>query len=167
MDTTQDPHDKELAAAACPAPTSGQTPNSLGLYSTAKSCLGFSMVSHGVPIEFGCASSVNMVHRKAFGVEIGGGASTKLLYETLLKSPFFEKVDAPQPGDIIISPTGYSSIAFPHNQISNGHVGVVGIYGIMSNNSDNGLWQEKYTIDTWNARYKDLGGYPVLFFRRK
>lgn len=167
MQDNQDIHAQELASPISTIPSNGQTTSSLGLYNTAKSCMDTSMVSHGVPIEFGCASSVNMVHRKAFGVEIGGGASTALLYSALEASSFFEKVIEPKAGDIIISPTGYSSLPFETNPVPNGHVGIVGNFGIMSNNSYNGLWQEKYTLDTWNARYATSGGYPVLFFRRK
>lgn len=133
------------------------------LFETALSCLGTDATPDDiVPDELGCADTVNAVYKKAFGKPIGGGASTYWLYDALLKSKDFIKVDMPLPGDIVISPTGYGN-----GKLSNGHVGIVGAGGlIMSNDSRNGLFWTNYTIDTWRKRYAGIGGYPVHFFRR-
>lgn len=129
------------------------------LYSTAKSCLGKDMVDDpGVDASVGCADSVNSVYKLAFGKELGGGASTAEMYKVLKKS--YTQVDTAQPGDIVISPTGYSIKGAPH-----GHVGIVGYYGIMSNNSMTGLWSEYYTLPTWIAYYQTKLGFPVEFYR--
>lgn len=133
------------------------------LYITAVACLGRDASPDDiVPDEFGCAESVNAVHQKAFGASIGGGGSTYLLYQALLKHPRFLKVDVPGPGDVIISPSGYGN-----GKLKNGHVGIMGKADIiMSNDSDTGMFLEKYTLESWRDRYAIYGGYPVLFFKR-
>ena len=162
--------EQELGCAAPEAPVGGQTANSLKLYLSAKECLGKTLVPAGDDPEYGCAISVNMLFLRTFGKQIGGGTSTYDLFQNLVNSPLFKEVQESevQGGDIIISPTGMSSI--PFTPITNGHVGVLGIYGapnngIMSNDSFNGLWQEVYTLASWTARYKIQGGYPMRFFR--
>lgn len=131
------------------------------LYQAAKDCLGLDMIEDPtVDISVGCAESVNAVFKKAFGREIGGGASTAAMYAVLQKDPRFKLVNEPIPGDIIISPTGTSSKKAPH-----GHVGLVGYHGIMSNNSMTGTWQEYYTLESWKEYYQDRLGFPVLYFQ--
>lgn len=141
----------------------GQTLTSLQLYATAKNYLGVSLVPAGDDPEYGCAISVNICALKAWGHQIGGGASTYNLLQDLISS--FTEVLDPFPGDIIISATGTSTD--PNPAIPNGHVGIVGKFGIMSNNSNNGLWEEVYTLETWNQRYAVEGHFPVRFFRSK
>lgn len=140
-----------------------QTQNSTFLYLTAKQCLDTRMVPSQDSIDVGCAISVNAVHQKAFEKQIGGGTSTWLLLQSLIASSEFEEVQIPLAGDIIISATGTSTI--PNTPIE-GHTGIMGNYGIMSNNSLTGLWMEYYTLDTWKERYQVEGGYPTRFFRR-
>ena len=49
----------------------------------------------------------------------------------------------------------------------NGHVGIMGDNGqIMSNNSNNGLWDIHFTLASWKARYVDQGGFPMVYYRR-
>lgn len=116
----------------------------------------------GVPYYVACAISVNIVHTRAFGFPIGGGASTAELYQALLKSSYFKKVDAPSPGCIVISPTGLgSNSSYPH-----GHVGIVGNYGICSNDSSTGLFSENYTVESWTHQFSTIESYPVFFFAR-
>lgn len=142
------------------------TNNRLILLATAKGCLGIDASPNDVaPDEYGCAETVNAIHKKAFGFEIGGGVSTNLLYKALKTSQYFTQVDVPMPGDIIISPTGYGNGSIP-----NGHVGIFNDDGkIMSNSSLSptlGLFEENFTSDSWKARFVTLGGYPEYFFRR-
>ena len=58
------------------------TKNSLHLYSVAKSLLGENLC--GSQHELGCALTVNSIVEKAFGLPVGGGASTSNLYDFLL-----------------------------------------------------------------------------------
>lgn len=133
--------------------------NSQKLYLAAKTCLGKDMVDDpGVDPSVGCADAVNSVFKMAFDREIGGGASTAALYEILKSDPRF-KTSTYGVGNIVISPTGTSSKGAPH-----GHVGICGIYGILSNNSMSGLWQEYYTEQSWHDYYVEKLGFPMYFF---
>lgn len=140
-----------------------QQSNREKLYQTAFGCIGTDASPNDVaPDELGCAETVNAIHKKTFGHEIGGSVSTYLLYQALRSSTEFIKVDAPLRGDIVISPTGYGS-----GGLSNGHVGIVADSGmIMSNDSRTGLFSLNYTLDSWRNRYVKLGGYPMDFYRR-
>lgn len=130
------------------------------LYAMAFSCIGLDMCNDpAVPNEVQCAASVNAVFKKCFGTEIGGHASTQAMGVALRNDPRFAPTHAPQPGDIIISPTGSSSLGAPH-----GHVGIVGKNHVMSNNSNTGRFDTVYTLDSWHARYAQQLGFPVLFY---
>lgn len=135
------------------------------LYETAVSCLGIDVTPNDlVPDEVGCSDVVNHIHFMAFGEEIGGGASTYLLYGALKDSEEWTKVDSPLPGDIVISPSGYAGVG---GKLSHGHVGIIGNnVMIMSNDSKTGKFLENYTIASWRAYYVDKGKYPMSFFRK-
>lgn len=125
----------------------------------AKSCLGKDLCGN-TNIAYGCAQTVNSIVEAAIGSSIGGGASTYLMYQCLIaQTTRFTLVQTPVPGDIVISPSGYSTKGVP-----NGHVGIVGRFGILSNNSQNGLLQEDYTLDTWQDFFAVLDGFPVYYF---
>lgn len=95
------------------------------------------------PAALACADSVNTVYRSVFGRNIGGGASTEAMYESMLGDESFAQESEPMPGDVIISPTGY--VSTPH-----GHVGIVGEEGLVhSNNSDTGLFDTHLSLATW------------------
>lgn len=139
------------------------------LFITAVGCLGTDASPNDVaPDEFGCAETIDTIHKKAFGTWIAPGSgptlSTNVLYQTFLKNKMsWQQTKDPVPGAIVISPTGYGT----NPSMPNGHVGIVSKDGrIMSNTSATGLFMENYTLDTWKARYVTLGGYPMLFFRR-
>lgn len=133
------------------------------LYNRAVSCIGIDASPNDLaPDELGCAETVNAIHRKEFGFDIGGSLSTYNMYQALKASKEFIKADQPMPGDVVISPTGYGSGALP-----NGHVGIVGKDGkIMSNDSYKGTFEENYTLTTWYNRYVVKGGYPMDYYRR-
>lgn len=133
------------------------------LVASAKKLLGQNLSEGtGVPYYVACAISVNKVHQDAFGFPIGGGASTADLYQALLVSKYFTKVQAPTPGCVVISPTGTgSNTAYPH-----GHVGIVGEFGICSNDSSTGIFSENYTTDSWVQQFHVNEGYPVYYFAR-
>ena len=115
------------------------------------------------PDDLACAETVNEIHKKAFGISIDEpGLSTIRLYHSLVAlKTLFQRVSDPLPGDIIISPTGMGN-----GRIKHGHVGIVSEIGIMSNDSDTGLFLQKYTMESWRLRYQITGGFPMLFFRR-
>ena len=129
----------------------------------AKAALGQNLSQGtGVPYYVACALSVNVVHHNAFGFPIGGGASTEELYKALISSPYFKKTDTPTPGCVVISPTGFGTKPeYPH-----GHVGIIGKYGICSNDSSTGIFSENYTVDSWNHQFSTIEGYPVFYFER-
>lgn len=140
-----------------------QTENSKAVYMKAKSLQGNDITPRDlIPDAVGCADAVNEVFRQALGTRVGGGASTKLMYEILEKSDRFIPVEYSLPGDIVISPTGYGNGNLP-----NGHVGIVGKYGIMSNNSETGFWELNYTLVGWIKQFRTFGGFPVRFYRVK
>lgn len=114
--------------------------------------------------ELGCAESVNEIHKKVFGTYISPQniLSTYRMYEALTTDPRFVKVDKPQEGTIVISPTGYSS-----KGAKNGHVGICGKNDIiMSSDSRSGLWLENYTIRSWESYYVVKLGFPIHYFNR-
>ena len=114
------------------------------------------------PDEYGCAESVNACHTSAFGFPIGGDVSTYRMYSKLKGNPLFVMVDSPLRGDIVIAPSGYGN-----GKLSAGHVCIAGDNGVlMSNNSDTGLFDTKYTMESFKNRYQQLGGYPIYVFRR-
>lgn len=136
------------------------------LFITAVCSLGTDASPNDIaPDEFGCAETVDTIHYKALGAYIGSSVtlSTNVMYKLLKSSNKWQLEAIPEPGDIIISPTGYGT----NPQMPNGHVGYVSANDkIMSNNSYTGLFEENYTLDTWHERYVIKGGYPIYFFRR-
>ncbi len=140
-----------------------QTKTAQRVYAAAKECLGDSLVPIGDDPDVGCAISVSVLLRDMCGIGIKETLSTSELLQEMISSTFFVEVQNPAAGDVIISATGTS--VNPKTLITHGHVGVVGLHGILSNNSMNGLWSENYTLDTWKARYQSQGGYPVRYFR--
>lgn len=139
------------------------TSDSVLFYEVAKKCLNKSQVPNGYDPVLGCAISLNTIHKKTFGREIGGGSSTLNLYNALKNDNTFISVIDPVYGDIIISPTGTAPITSP---LPHGHVGIVAKYGIMSNNSNNGLWEVNHSLESWTKYYKIKGGYPIYYFRK-
>lgn len=134
------------------------------LYDTAASFIGRDASPNDVaPDELGCAESVQDVHKAAFGSYLGANiVSTASLYQTLCARHDFAKVLNPLPGDIIISPTGMGG----KNGVLNGHTGIIAKYGILSNDSRTGTWEENYTLDAWRRYYGVKGGYPLFYFRK-
>lgn len=114
-----------------------------------------------IPDEVGCAEAVTTL-LKNIGIMGRVIPGTWTLNEYLKADAHWIQVFNPEPGDIIISPTGTSSRrgAFP------GHVGIVGPNAIIySNDSYTGKWMTHYTLTSWKNRYASRGGYPVLFYR--
>jgi len=71
-----------------------------------------------------------------------------------------EPVTGIQGGDIVISPTGSSTI------LQHGHVGMyIDDTNIVSNSSETGLWSQNYTRTSWRSYFHDYGKFPVYIFR--
>ncbi len=126
------------------------------LYDVAYSFLGKdASPTDKAPDDLACAESVNAVYKAAFGSEIGGDVSTLRMYEALQTYSAFREVIDPLYGDIIISPTTLARVPV-------GHVGIVGKWQIMSNNSYNGKWEAHYTLQSWRLRYGFVEYYRCL-----
>lgn len=136
------------------------------LYSVALASIGRDMSPADIaPDSLACAESLNGVFKAAFGSPIGTGAaltSTKALYQHMLTDSRLQQVTMPQAGDIVISPTGYSSKGSTH-----GHTGIWGNHDVMSNDSNTGVWRDNYTHAAWYNVFHSTLGFPVLFFRVK
>lgn len=132
------------------------------LYQAAKSCLGQHItLDPSVPPDLGCAEAVSFVLQKAGApMPAPGFAGTSQLYQWLRNTPVFEFVTSPNPGDIILSPSGS-----PGSTLEHGHVGVVARYGILSNNSYTGKFDEALTFPIWKDFYQVRGHMPVFFIR--
>ena len=137
-----------------------QTPAGDKIYQVAFSLLGKDVTPKDlVSDEYACMEVVNEIVRMATGKPIGGGASTYLGFASLHDQRFL-KIDVPLAGDIIISPSGYSTKGY-----RNGHVGIVGKHHVLSNFSDTGKLEDYYTIETWERDFGEIKGFPVFFFR--
>lgn len=138
--------------------------NRVRLYAHAISYLGIDASPlDEAPDDVGCADSVSRLVRAVFPQAFKGSIATADLYKQLRASSEFKLVTDFRAGDIIISPTGMGKTG----KIKHGHVGIIGEYEeIMSNSSATGLWTNNYTLTSWVARYRTLGGYPIYFFRK-
>jgi len=72
---------------------------------------------------------------------------------------YWQRVDFPARGDIIISPTGYSTVSGLH-----GHTGIMGDGVIYSNNAYTGKFDRHLTIGKWKQL---LPSFPIYYFRVK
>ena len=146
-----------------PLEASQTNANALKLYNTAKGCLGQRMtLNYSVPAEVGCAEAVSAVLRTdGISVPSKGIAGTSNLLTWLKANPLFQEITTPDQGCIIISATGTG------NGKIVGHVGIVGLHGIMSNDSNTGLFLELWTLDKWDTYYHIYGGIPTRFFALK
>lgn len=138
------------------------------LYRIAKECRGVDTSPADVASDdLACAESLNGVFKKAFGSPIATGTalvSTNALYKAMIKDPRLELVPGKDalPGDIVISPTGYSTKGADH-----GHCGIRGITTYMSNDSTTGKWTANYNLPNWKLVFHDTLGFPIHHFRVK
>ena len=152
----------ETAQVPTTVPESEEGPSGLSkrerLYEAAFSCLGSDMSPK--ENELGCAESLYFVMKKA-GVP---GLPAKPIYSTIVFDEWlrehFERVDEPEPGDIVMSAT-----ASGNGTVKHGHVGVVGKHSIMSNNSATFMWDYHLTLAWWRDYYGRKGAMPVKFYR--
>ena len=133
----------------------------LAIYRIAHASLGIDISPlDAVNDELGCAESVSWVLKKAIGFPIITGTWT--LNKYLSEDPRFEKVYEPEPGIVIISPTGTG------NGSISGHTGICGENdNIMSSDSSDGIWKLNFTQYSWVSRYGKWGGFPIIYYRLK
>lgn len=140
------------------------------LYDTAKGLLGKHLtLNSSVPPEVGCAEAVSTVLLRAgiTGVPVMGIASTAVMATWFANSKQFEEIMSPEEGAVIVSPTGSG------NGTVRGHVGIIGRFdlqyrgdwGIMSNDSQTGLFLELWNYVNWNKYYGAVGSLKVRMFR--
>ncbi len=114
------------------------------------------------PDELGCAETLtNLIAKVNPKIQWTNPLSTTAVYKDMANGKSFREVYTPKEGDIIISPTKFDIT---------GHCGVVGLHGvIMSNNSFKdqngvrGIFDENYTINSWN-RYFGKKGLKTYYF---
>ncbi len=142
-------------------PNPPKMPNSEKLYLSAKESLGTHMtLNTAVPISVGCAEAVSAVMKDAgISVPFKGIEGTAQMLEWLRSNPIFSEQETSERGSIILSATGTG------NGKIRGHVGIVGDHGIMSNESQSGLWKEQWDLDSWDSYYRRYGGIPTHFFK--
>lgn len=146
------------------------SPQAIKIYNEAKACLGKHItLNPTVPDDVNCAESVSFILKNSgvTGFPAGGIAGTASLYTWLANSPKFKRIEAPEQGAIIVSPTGSGL------HLVEGHTGICGAfglqfpneYGILSNDSDTGLFSEKWNLLTWWEYYGRKGGLVIALFR--
>lgn len=144
-------------------PTPISTPKFAKLFHVAEGCLNQHLtLDDSVDPSVGCAQAVSkvlsMVDKGLIPPKGISGTASLLAWFKANPTKFQERSQA-MPGYIIISPTGMSTKGFPH-----GHVGVCLEKKIASNNSSNGLWQDKFTYSMWDSYYKRDRGFPVYYY---
>lgn len=129
------------------------------LYRIAKENLGRDIsFNDEVPDEWACASSLSLLIKKLLP-DFPHITGTWTLWDYLKKSKHFKPTTELSAGNVIICASGTG------NNLISGHCGVILENGkIASNNSNNGLWEDYFTIETWVKRYKNKGGFPIYIF---
>lgn len=147
------------------------TPVTLGdpeLYTLAKAALGTHItLDPTVSAEVGCAEADSyLLWKLGCPIPAKGIAGTGALEDWVVRSGLFTKRNYPGTGFLIFSSTNTG------NGSVEGHTGVMayfnlqfkGDWGILSNNSDNGLFQEKWSLDAWKANYVVKGGLELNWY---
>jgi len=138
--------------------------NAEKIYQAAKDALGTEASPRDIaPDELGCAETADEIVKRATGKYVNGTTktvtiSTAEMYKILSRNPEWEEIYLPEKGALIISPTVGKNV---------GHVGICGIYGIMSNNSPTGTFEQNFTYDGWDRYYRVRKKLEIHYFRRK
>lgn len=117
-------------------------------------------LNYDVPEEVGCAEAVSWILRNCdFPIPHGGIQSVNGLIDWMLQNGF-EEVHQAVPGAII---TAHQKDPADPNYA---HTGVCLHYGIGSNNSSNGLFQENYSYQGWEAAFGKHGSVTRYFYHQ-
>lgn len=137
------------------------TPAAQNLYDTAKSLLGkslYDVLNPTVPEEYGCAASLSFVLRAAgYKIPLQGIDTVNGIIAWLLANGWIEQ-SAPLPGYVI---TAHS----PEIAVTTGaHTGLCLIYGVGSNNSATGIFDEHFSsYQMWNTEFSTEGSVTRYF----
>lgn len=128
---------------------------------TSKEFCDFCIPFVGEVLEERSTEVINNLYKKLTGREIGGKLSSYEMFWFLLnRKKWFQEVAIPEPGVIIISPTGLSK-----DKTAVGNVGVVSYENqVFSVDPSNLKFDNHHTIDTWIIEYQRQG-FPVLYFK--
>lgn len=139
------------------------------IYTQVKLNLGKHLtLDEAVPAEVGCAEAVSKVlSLSGINVPPQGISGTYSLYEWLDTNSAFQKIDEPEQGAILISPTGMGDGSVE------GHVGIFCAFNlqwkndwaIASNDSASGNFLETWSWQRWQAYYEAVGKLPCYIFR--
>jgi hypothetical protein len=108
----------------------------------------------------GCSETVSSLINLAYNAGINY-AGTYELWQYLKDSPKWEECNY-EVGAVIISPSRTNT----NSRVVHGHVGVCGIYQIMSNNSNTGLLDTYWTRQKWEDYFGEYGGFPIYYYKR-
>lgn len=132
------------------------------LYTVSKGLIGKHLTLNPlVDSRLGCAQALSYVLKQVKWTSIpkhGIDGTAGLLEWFKGHIELFKEVDTPTVGTIILNVTGTG------NGRARGHTGVVGKNSIMSNNSQSGLWDTHWDLDTWKAYYEKFGGMKTHYF---
>lgn len=138
----------------------------LRICNAAKASLGKHMtLDPNVPAYVGCAEAISAVLRLAgISVPQKGIAGTADLDAWLKASVLCEQITSPEAGCVWVSPSkgnrhGHTGILGASGMFGNG------ITGVMSNNSDSGLFLELWTIPAIRKYYGEALGLDINFYR--
>lgn len=153
--TLKQPMETDVKETVSPFPASQK------IYDISKSLLKKHLtLDESVPKNVGCAQALSYVLKQCgYPIPKGGISGTYTLWQWL--KVHFTEVEAGKPGDIIINATGTGL------STRRGHVGVVGKYQIMSNNSITGLWDTAWELRDWLRFYEEQGKMKTRYFRAK
>ena len=139
------------------------------LYETAYNLLGTDVSPQdNAPDELGCMDSVSRLIQKAYPeIHFPTILSTKKGFDYFSQSPYFEEIQSPMTGAIMMAVTGTGA-----GTIKNGHIAVCGkklspdrTLWAMSNDSRSGLWEVNYSVGSFTRYFNGRGKMPVRFFR--
>lgn len=144
-----------------------QTEAGKRIYDVAKALLGQdASPDNQAPSNLACAETVNYIVTRALGRPVGGETSTYAMLQYLRANMGRWEQILPSEslsGDIIISPS--PAPGTKGARLQHGHTGIVGNYGILSNNSETGKLAENYDITSWTSYFTDFGNLPTFCFR--
>lgn len=134
------------------------TPAETALYNTAVRLLGLHLtLNRAVPIDVGCAEAVSTVLLNAgYPIPKGGIQNVNGLIEWMGQHGFKE-IQVARPGCVV---TAHN----PNPGVTSGaHIGIGLKYGIASNNSNTGIFNEHYSYEAWDMFFGKQGSVTRYF----
>lgn len=146
------------------APKPPETSRREALYEFAVSKLGKKLGRNpNVPKELNCANALSdlLIQFGVKGLPMLGIEGTATLTDWIAKSPEFQEINMPEPGDLAAFPTGTGN-----GKIANGHIFIAGKHHWMSNNSNKErIWDDHWTQKEALDYYWWVGGMKPRYFR--